>query len=148
MGMFDTFETDKKREVEGVYLDYGDFRVLIAHAGQGNKKYVAYAEKAMRPVRQAMNAGSLSNERSMSVMIDIYVKTIILGWEVLKKGEDGKADTWVSGIESREGGILPFSEDNVSDALKMLPALFVDLQQQATSIANFRRAGMDEDAGN
>lgn len=142
MGMYDTFETDPTMEQEGVFLDYGDFRVRIAHAGQGNSKYVKYAEKKLKPVRKAMEAGALGNERSMSLMIDIYSKTIVLDWQVRV------GDNWKTGIEARDGTILPFSEEIVADTLRALPNLFVDIQQQASSIANFRAADLKAEAGN
>ncbi|HRD16484.1 MAG TPA: hypothetical protein PK181_06640 [Methanothrix soehngenii] len=143
MGMYDTFKTDPTREQEGVWLDYGDFRIRVAHAGQGNKRYVAYAEKALRPVRQAMNAGALSNERSMNIMADIYAKTIILDWQVL---QDDK--TWKTGIEAEDGSILPFNNESVELTLKALPNLFSDIQSQASSIANFRASEIEEEAKN
>lgn len=143
MGMYDTFETDSTMEQEGVFLDYGDFKVRIAHAGQGNSKYVRYAEKKLKPVRRAMEAGALGNERSMAIMIDIYSKTIVLDWMV----RDPEGD-WKSGIESRDGKILPFTEENVAETLRALPNLFLDIQQQASSIANFRKAELEEDSGN
>jgi hypothetical protein len=142
-GMYNTFKTDPTREQEGVFLDYGEFRIRVAHAGQGNKRYVAYAEKALRPVRQAMNAGALSNERSMNIMADIYAKTIILEWQVLQEDK-----TWKSGIEAEDGSILPFNAENVELTLKNLPNLFSDIQSQASSIANFRAAEIEEEAGN
>lgn len=147
MGMYDTFETDPTREQEGVFLDYGDFRIRVAHAGQGNKRYVAYAEKALRPVRQAMNAGALSNERSLSIMADVYAKTIVLDWQVAQKNEDGTI-SWKTGIESRDGTVLPFNTQTVETTLKALPNLFSDIQQQASSIANFRRAELEDESGN
>lgn len=143
MGMYDTFKTDPTREQEGVWLDYGDFRVRIAHAGQGNKKYVSYAEKALRPVRQAMNAGALSNERSMSIMADIYAKTIIIDWQVLQADK-----TWKTGIEAEDGSVLPFNSETVEQTLKALPNLFTDIQSQASSIANFRAREVEEESGN
>lgn len=142
MGMYDTFETDPNMEQEGVFLDYGDFRVRIAHAGQGNSKYVKYAEKKLKPVRKAMEAGALGNERSMAIMIDIYCESIILDWQV----RDG--DEWKSGIEARDGSIMPFTRENVENTLRALPNLFLDIQQQAQSIANFRRADLESEAGN
>lgn len=143
MGMYDTFKTDPTREQEGVWLDYGDFRVRVAHAGQGNKRYVAYAEKALRPVRRAMDAGALSNERSMAIMADIYAKTIIIDWQVLQEDK-----TWKIGIESEDGSILPFTTENVELTLKNLPNLFSDIQGQASSIANFRAAEIEEESKN
>lgn len=143
MGMYDTFKTDPTREQEGVWLDYGDFRIRVAHAGQGNKRYVAYAEKALRPVRQAMNAGALSNERSMNIMADIYAKTIIIDWQVLQEDK-----TWKTGIEAEDGSILPFNNESVELTLKALPNLFSDIQTQASSIANFRAAEIEDEAKN
>lgn len=142
MGMYDTFETDGNLEENGVMLDYGDFRLLIASAGQGNKNYVRYAEKKLKPVRRAMEAGALSNERSMAIMADIYSKTIVLNWET----RDG--DKWKAGIESREGKIEPFNEQTVEAAFKNLPRLFMDVQEQAQSLSNFRKTELEEDTKN
>lgn len=142
MGMYDVFETDEDLEISGIWLDYGDFRVRIASAGQGNKKYVKYAEKALKPVRKAMQAGALSNERSMAIMSDIYAKTIVLDWETMK---DGKL---VKGIEARDGKVMPVNYENVRQVFIDLPNLFIDIQEQANSIANFRKAELEEDAKN
>lgn len=147
MGMYDTFETDTEMEKAGVIVDYGDFRIRLAHAGQGNQRYVKYAEKMMKPVRRAMEAGSLGNERSMAIMVDIYAKTIVLEWQVAVKDDEGNT-TWKTGIESKDGSIIPYTEENVIAALKALPNLFLDIQQQATSIANYRRAELENEAGN
>lgn len=142
MGMYDVFETDEDLETSGIWLDYGDFRVRIASAGQGNKKYVKYAEKALKPVRKAMQAGALSNERSIAIMSDIYAKTIVLDWETMK---DGKL---VKGIEARDGKVMPVNYENVRQVFIDLPNLFIDIQEQANSIANFRKAELEEDAKN
>lgn len=143
MGMYDTFETDSNMESHGVIVDYGDFRVRLTHAGQGNNRYVKYAEKMMKPVRRAMEAGALGNERSLALMADIYAKTIIVDWQV----PDGK-ESWKTGIESKSGEILPFTEENVLLTLRALPNLFLDIQQQASSMANFRRSELETESGN
>jgi len=142
MGMYDVFETDEDLETSGIWLDYGDFRVKIASAGQGNKKYVKYAEKALKPVRKAMQAGALSNERSIAIMSDIYAKTIVLDWETMDK------DKMTKGIEQRDGKVAPMSYDTVKQAFIDLPNLFIDIQEQANSIANFRKAELEEESGN
>jgi hypothetical protein len=142
MGMYDIFETDENLETAGIWLDYGDFRVRIASAGQGNKKYVKYAEKALKPVRRAMQAGAVSNERSMAIMADIYVNTIVLAWEVKT------ADGWKPGIEGRDGEIVPFNKEEVTKVFDSLPNLFIDIQEQAAAISNFRKQEIEEDSGN
>ncbi len=142
MGMYDVFETDENLESSGIFIDYGDFRVKIASAGQGNKAYVRYAEKKLKPVRKALDAGALSNERSQALMAGIYAKTIILDWQLLVDGE------WQQGIEGREGDVLPFNEENVEATLKALPRLFTDIQEQAMSLANFRKQELEDEGKN
>ena len=142
MGMYDIFETDEDLESTGVWIDYGDFRILIAAAGQGNKAYVKYAEKALKPVRKAMQAGALGNERAQAIMADIYAKTIVKAWEV-KAG-----DKWKSGIESKEGELLPVNYDTIKTTFMALPNLFIDIQEQANTISNFRKEELEEEAKN
>lgn len=142
MGMYDTFETDKNLEENGVWLDYGDFRIKIASAGQGNKNYVRYAEKKLKPVRRAMEAGAMSNERSMALMADIYSKTIVLDWQCRVD------DEWKQGIEDKLGEIIPFNQTNVEEAFHNLPRLFMDVQEQAQSLSNFRTAELEEETKN
>ena len=142
MGMYDVFETDEDLETSGIWIDYGDFRVKIASAGQGNKKFVKYAEKAFKPVRKAMQAGALSNERSLAIMSDIYAKTIVIDWEVKKDGE------FVKGIEQRNGEIAAVNYEIIKQVFIDLPNLFMDIQEQANSISNFRKEELEEDSGN
>jgi hypothetical protein len=142
MGMYDTFETDPELEAKGVWIDYGDFRVLLASSGQGNKNYVRYAEKKLKPVRRALESGALSNDRSQALMADIYSKTVVLAWETMQ-GKEMK-----SGIESPDGKILPFNPINVEQALISLPRMFTDIQEQAASLANYRKAELENDTKN
>lgn len=146
MGMYDTFETDQALEAQGVWLDYGDFRVLLASAGQGNKNYVRYAEKKLKPVRRALESGALSNARSQALMADIYAKTIVLAWEC----NQSKTDTidMKSGIEGKDGKVIQFTEANVEATLVALPRLFMDLQEQAASLANFRKGELEDESKN
>jgi hypothetical protein len=145
MGMYDVFETDEDLETNGVWIDYGEFRVKIASAGQGNKNYVRYAEKKLKPVRRALEAGALSNKRSQAIMADIYARTVILDWEIQDGDEENKM---VQGIEDKNGKVIPFTEENVEITLKNLPRLFMDLQEQASSLANFRKEELEGDTKN
>tara|TARA_R110000772_G_scaffold30806_11_gene76527 strand:+ start:212 stop:643 length:432 start_codon:yes stop_codon:yes gene_type:complete len=142
MGMYDVFETDSDMEGEGVWIDYGDFRIKIASAGQGNKAYVRYAEKALKPVRKSMQAGALSNDRAQVIMATIYAKTIVKGWETKVD------DEWVAGIEGRDGNLLTVNEENIKEAFTNLPNMFIDIQEMASSMENFRKAELEEEAGN
>lgn len=145
MSMYDLFQTDESMEAEGVWLDYGPFRIKVAAAGQGNNAYVKYAEKKLKPVRRALDAGALGNKRANILMADIYAKTIVKGWEV----KDDKPDAeWESGIHDKDGNTIEFSQENVEKTLIALPRLFTDVQEQAGAMSNFQQEGLDEDSGN
>ena len=148
-GMYEVFETDQKMETSGVWIDYGDFRVRIAAAGQGNKKYVKYAERKLKPVRRAIEANALGQDRSNAIMADIYGVTIIQAWEVKDPKAKDKAEApWIEGIEDKSGKIIPVNLENVVQTLLNLPRLFGDLQEQAGSLDNFRKAELEQDSGN
>ncbi len=147
MSMYDTFETSADLERDGVWIDYGDFRVKIAHAGGSNKKYLNLAEAKLKPLRRAIEAGSIDRARSDKIMMEIYAKTIILGWQSQGKDDDGK-DTWLDGIEGRDGELMEINEANITATFIALPKLFQDLQEMSSGIANFRTAELEDDSKN
>ena len=140
MSMYETFDTDKKSETEGVWVDYGQFRVRLARAGGSNKDYQKQLERLSRPYRRAIATDSLDNEVAAGILRKVYAKAVIVGWEVLRDEE------WVSGMDQPgSDDVLDFNAENVEKALKDLPDLFSDLQSQASGIAMYR-AGLREDA--
>lgn len=148
MSMFDQFETDTFLESDGIWIDYGEFRVLVARAGGANKRYLSYAENKTKPFRRAIQAGTMPEERSKALLYDIYAKTIVLDWQIAD-GEDKDGLTkWKKGIHKKGGGVLDVTPDNIVLTFKLLPALFLDLQQSAESIALFRKEEMEADAKN
>lgn len=147
--MFDQFETDTNLETDGIWLDYGDFRVKIARAGGSNKRYLSYAETKTKPFRRAIAAGTMPEERSRALLFDIFAKTIILDWQVADGVDEETGETiWKQGIHKKGGGVLDFSAENVLMTFKLLPAIFFDIQQAAESIALFRKQEMEEDGKN
>lgn len=148
MSMYDQFETDPILESEGIWIDYGDFRVQIGRAGGANKRYLSYAEAKTKPFRRAIQAGTMPEERSKALLYDIYAKTIILNWQVNDGVEKDGTTKWKNGIHKKGGGLLEVTPDNIVLTFKNLPALFLDLQQSAESISLFRKEEMEADAKN
>lgn len=144
--MYNQFETNKKLEQEGIWIDYGDFRVLASHAGGSNKEYVKYLEQKTKPYRRAIAAGMFSEERSRPMLFDVYAETIIKAWEV----RDDKTDEikWKSGIPKKGKGFLEYNKENVMLTFKNLPELFFDIQKVVTEITAYRKADMVEDSKN
>lgn len=149
MSMYSQFETDTDLETQGIWIDYGDFRVLIARAGGANKRYMSYTEVKTKPFRRAIQAGTMTEERSRALLYDIYAKTVILDWQV-SQGLDKKTEevVWKRGIHAKDGSILEFNPENVIQVFRSLPSLFQDLQQSAEGIALFRKEEIEADAKN
>ena len=149
MNMYDQFGVDQNLETSGIWIDYDSFRVLVARAGGSNKKYMSYAELKTKPFRRALQAGTMTNERSQALLYDIYAKTVILDWETADGVDEKDGLTkWKKGIQDREGNILPVTPENLIATFKALPDLFTDLQQAAESMSLFRKEEVEADAKN
>lgn len=142
MSMYGTYKTDEQMEREGVYINYGSFRVCLARAGGANKRYQKVLEAKARPYRRAIETETMDTERALEIRRDAFLETCILGWDV-KVGTD-----WVPGIEGPDGTVLPFNKDNLLMAARDLPDLFEDLMAQAGKAALYRKAEQEVAAGN
>lgn len=143
MSMYKQFATDANLESDGIWLDYDEFRVLVARAGGSNKKYNSYAETATKPFRRAIQAGTMSTERMQAILFDIYSKTVVLNWQA--KNEDGDM---VDGIPDEDNNLLEVTPENIVQTFKNLPALFLDIQQAAESISLYKKEEMEADSKN
>lgn len=142
--LYSSFEGDQKLEKFGIWLDYGSFRVLAAYAGGANKAYLKSIETRTKHLRRAIASGSVPNDLLQTILIDVYVETIILGWETM----DENTGEMVQGIEDKEGNILPFNQENVRKTLKNLPNLFLNIQDAVSSATNYRKEQLDTEGKN
>lgn len=135
MSFYDIYKTDENLEAgSGVRLDYGKSGSIIIHrAGGDNKKYSTVLNAKMRPFRRQLSNGTLDDKTSLKVMAEVYADSVIVGWDKVL-GKDGKA--------------LPYSRDNVVQLLTDLPELFRDIQEQATTVSNFRKDEDEADSKN
>jgi hypothetical protein len=140
--MYNQFATDKALEKTGVWLDYGDFRVLVARAGGSNTKYEKTLERESRPHRRGIATGTISLKILRAVLISVYAKAVVLDWNVKVDGE------WRQGIHQPDGSIGDFSEQAVIEAFTALPDLFADVQSQAEQVSIFKPESLEEDAKN
>ncbi len=163
MSLYENHATDKKFEKTGVWVDYGGFRVKIAKAGGANRKYTAMVERETKPLRRAMQAGTLSEDRAKPIMIKVFIKTIILGWQTFVDSEDLTEDQiagaseettvedgglWVSGIEQQDKSIEPFNDENLEKVLTDLPAVFNMIKEDALADDIFKQTMRQEEAKN
>lgn len=133
MNLYAAFQTDPNLEKNGVLIDYGDFKFLIARAGGENKRFTKMLQQKMRPHARAAAAGTLSDEVSTRVVRECFCRTVLLDWE---------------GVTDAEGNPLPFSVEAAEKVLTDLPDLFEDLLDQAKKVSNFLAQTREESSGN
>lgn len=143
MSMYDQFQTDEQVENHGFWIEYGDFRILLARAGGANMAFRKLLEAKTRPYRRAIQNESMSEVLAQKMMIEVYAETVVLDWETKKA--DGE---FCKGIESETGELLPVNKENIAQTLAKLPDLFSDLKQMANNMVLFRRQVQEEESGN
>lgn len=139
MSLYNTFETDKDLEKEGILLDYGfnsknePIQIRIARAGGANVRFAKILEQKMRPYKRAIANDTMDNKVAEKLLIETYADGVILSW---------------TGVEDRDGTALEFNRDNIVKVLTDLPDLFMDIQQQSQKVALFRADLREAEAGN
>ncbi len=81
------FGTNVKKEVEGVWCDFGEgCECLIARTGNPENRKAF--EKIARPHRKRVRRGTLSDEVAEKISIQVTAESILLDWKGIE--EDGK----------------------------------------------------------
>jgi hypothetical protein len=142
MSIYTQYQTNPEFETKGVEVTYGNFRVVLARAGGSNKRYATILEQKTRPYRRAVQTGTLSNDVSLRLLKETFAEAVVLNWSTLVDGE------WKQGIETPDGGLMPFSKENVLKIFEDLPDLFMEIQEQATSLALFKDEQAEADSKN
>lgn len=139
MSLYNTFETNKDLERDGIVLDYGfnskdePIQIRIARAGGANTKFAKVLEQKMKPYKRAIANDTMDNKVAEKLLIEAYADAVILSW---------------TGVEDREGNFLEFTRDNVVKVLTDLPDLFMDIQAQSQKSALFRAELREVEQGN
>lgn len=160
MGLFKAYQTNKNLEKDGVvFTPDSSTAITLARAGGSNVQFSKTLEHKAKPVRRQIEAGTLDPELDRRMMCETYAETIVRNWETLVEIE-GKPQL-VQGIEAfpdapdgtythtpDDNGLVPFNKKNVVATFLLLPDLFLDVQREAQSLANFRQEERKADEGN
>ena len=125
----ESYQTDASVEAEdGIWLVFPNNRKIhVLRAGGSNTKFLRVLNKAIKPVRRAMDRGTLDPAKSDEIMIEVYLDAVILGW---------------SGFLDEAGNEIPYSKDEARELFTMLPELFREVQNLSSDMAMFQ----DEEA--
>ena len=130
--IFSMFDTNKNEEQDGVWADYGDVRILLAHAGGANTEFGKVLQKMSKPYLKLIKNGTLDESISKNIEMSVYLETIIKSIQVKLEGE------WQEGVPTREGGIDPYTPENVKQFLYELPHFYADIKEFSGNHGNYR----------
>jgi hypothetical protein len=142
--MYEAFLTNPDLEKNGVILDFGNFRVTIARAGGFNQMYQKVATEVFRPVRRAVDSGTLPDEQARALLAEVYSRAVIKRWETMIDGQ------WQAKLAMLDGTFVDYSPQAVASLLKMpeFADLFAMIMNDATKNDLFRREIREAEAKN
>ena len=153
--LFKTFEMDADLEREGISINYGSVKFLLARAGGRNKAFKDIFQAKAKKHRAELDNETMSDDMADRIMAESYAEAIILGWWTRKEDENGDPildakgeEKWVDTIENQAGKKVKFSKEECVKLLTALPDLFISLQSYAQKSANYRKELEEEDLGN
>jgi len=158
--LYDLFKMDADLEREGITINYGSIKFLLARAGGSNTAFKKLFQAKAKKYRHQIDNKTMSDDAAELLMAQSYAEAIILGWWSRKEDENGEAvldksgeEQWVDTIEvpTADGSSLKRVKYSVKECVKLLldlPDLFADIQQMAGEAANYRKEVEEEDEGN
>lgn len=120
---------------DGVWQDFGDFRMRIASAtAELNSAFKRRITELTRPHRRAIDLNASGME---PIVLDIfhrsYAECVVKDWE---------------GFINEDGSVMPYSVDNCIALFKASPKTFELVKQVAEDDILFRESTINDTAGN
>ncbi|WNO48461.1 hypothetical protein [Achromobacter phage SE2] len=135
------FASDSNAESEGIWINYDQFRVLLARAGGSNRSYMQAADRKHRAMRRQGSQGVIAMQK---LSRELLVEACIKDWEV--RGKDGKFMPHT--IQLPNGTIEKFSKENVEAVIFALPNLADALNNEANNEQLYLAEELQAEAGN
>lgn len=108
------FGTDSKKEIEGIWEDFGS-GCTVKIARLGNPEYAKIFRKISRPYKKAIRRETLGEEKAEKLLVQSMAEAIVLDWKGLE--EDGKK--------------IPYSKENATRILTQ----YKDFRDQCAEVA-------------
>ena len=130
LDIFKEYATDEKLELGGVTKELGEGKFTIGRARNDN--YLKfYGDLQAANADKLRLGGEEAKKLSEELLLEVYAKTILLGWENV----------------AFQGKKLPYSTENAIKLLRVKD-FFAVVNTWAHDIANFKAVEVQEDAGN
>lgn len=153
-GLYELFEMDADLEREGITVNYGSVKLLLARAGGRNKAFKETFQAKARKYRTQIDQETLSDDVADRIMAESYAEAVVLGWWTRKEDEHGDAilkggeEQWDDYVLNGEGKKVKYTVENCVKFFSDLPDLFADVQRMAGKAANYRSELEEVDEGN
>ncbi len=132
---YDVYETDTDLEANGVWLDFGTFRLKCAASGEANPEFMRVYGEKISDIRQALDKDLIPDGKNVErrFLAEAYGETVV-------KDADGN-------FVDKEGEPIPKTPEGYAQLLINLPRLFEVVRRRTLSIESFR-AKTGKEAGN
>lgn len=112
---------------DGVWVDFGGSRFLIAHTS--SIKFQRELARLQAPFRKQIEKGTMDPEDTRNVVCKALAATILKDWE---------------NVKDEQGNELPYSKSVGEIALKTNEELREFVQEFSTELSNFRQSETEE----
>lgn len=156
MGLYESMQTSQRLESDGIWLDLGHTRILLARAGGRNTKFIAEAERIARKNKRALDQMGEAQGRKMFGRI--FAETIVRDWLTLRKdgnlNEFGQPATeddehkYVRGIDRPDGEIVEPTADNIAQTFDDIPDLLRIVKETAEDPELYKQSLVADIEGN
>ncbi len=153
--LYEMFEMDADLEREGITVNYGSVKFLIARAGGRNSAFKKLFQSKAKKYRHQIDNETMSDTAADRLMAESYAEGVVLGWWSRIEDEHGEPvltakgdEKWVDTVENADGKKVKFSVDECVRLFEDLPDLFANIQMMAGKAANYRLEEDLQDEGN
>ncbi len=141
MSLYKQFKTNSQKEVDGIRIKFDEVVnedgttpvFIISRMGKGNKPYQKNLEARVRPYRRQIELNTLANETSEKVFLNVFVDTILKGWE---------------NVQDENNVEIPYTRENAIRVMSDLSDVYERLQEESKIASNFRDLNLEADGKN
>lgn len=152
------FDMDADKEKNGVYNEYGSFRIKIARAGGKNTAYTGIRETLTKQHRRAIQTDTLPQPIQDALNAELAAKALVKGWEVDENfgltdpiSDAALAANWIAGKmhDPISGEVVDASIELYIKTFVKYNDLYVQVAGFASDIDNFlNKEEIEEDVKN
>lgn len=96
----------------------------LARMADTNVEYAAAIEKVARDHKMEIDLDMLTEKVAKPIMLKVFVRTVLRGWDA---------------VQTADGQVLPYNEDNAIKLLTDLPDLLTVLRNKAQQLSLFQK---------